>query len=52
MARTLISISTIESLKVYPQLKKFCAGYETLWSGGYFVSIIERISEATVIKYI
>ncbi|MFR4504958.1 MAG: transposase [Catenibacterium sp.] len=34
------------------QLKKFYAGCGTLWPGGYFVSTVERISEAAVIKYI
>ena len=51
-ARTLKSISAIELFKAYPQLKKFYARCGTLWSGGYFVSTVERISEATVIKYI
>ena len=52
MARTLKSISAIELFKAYPQLKKFYAGCGTLWSGGYFVSTAERISEAAVVKYI
>ena len=52
MARTLKSISAIELFKAYPQLKKFYAGYGFLWSKGYFVSTVERISEAAVIKYI
>ena len=54
VARTLKSISAIELFKAYPQLKKFYAGCGALWSwsGGYFVSTVERISEATVIKYI
>ena len=51
-ARTLQSISTIESFKVYPQLKELYAGCGALWSGGYFVSTVERISEAAVVKYI
>ena len=52
MARTLKSISAIELFKAYPQLKKFYAGYGTLWSGEYFVSTVERISVAAVAKYI
>ena len=52
VARTLKSISAIELFKAYPQLKKFYAGYGTLWSGEYFVSTAERLSEAAVIKYI
>ena len=52
VARTLKSISAIELFKAYPQLKKFYARCGALWSGGYFVSTVERISEATVVKYI
>ena len=52
VVRTLKSISAIELFKTYPQLKKFYAGCGALWSGGYFVSTAERISEAAVIKYI
>ena len=52
VARTLKSISAIELFKAYPQLKKFYAGCGALWSGGYFVSTAERISEAAVVKYI
>lgn len=51
-ARTLKSISAIEILKAYPQLKKFYAGCGALWSSGYFISTVERISESAVIKYI
>ena len=49
---TLKSISIIELFKAYLQIKKFYARCGALWSGGYFVSTVERISEATVIKYI
>ena len=52
VTRTLKSISAIELFKAYPQLKKFYAGCGALWSGGYFISTVERISEATVVKYI
>ena len=52
VTRTLKSISAIELFKAYPQLKKFYAGCGALWSGGYFISTVERISEAAVVKYI
>jgi len=52
VARILKSISAIKSFKVYPQLKELYAGCGALWSGGYFVSTVERISEAAVVKYI
>ena len=52
VARTLKSISAIELFKAQPQLKKFYARCGALWSGGYFVSTVGHISEATVIKYI
>ena len=52
VARTLKSIGAIELFKAYPQLKKFYAKCGALWSGGYFVSTVECISESTVIKYI
>ena len=51
-ARTLKSISAIELFEAYPQLKKFYARCGVLWSRGYFVSTVERISEAAVVKYI
>ena len=52
VVRTLKSLSAIELFKVYPELKHFYARYGVLWSRGYFVSTVEYISEATVIKYI
>ena len=52
VVRTLKSISAIELFKVYPKLKQFYARCGALWSRGYFVSTVEHISEATVIKYI
>ena len=52
IVRTLKSISAIELLKKYPQLKRFYARCGALWSRGYFVSTVGHISEATVIKYI
>ena len=52
VGRTLKSISAIELFKAYPQLKEFYEGCGVLWSGGYFVSTVGHISEATVAKYI
>ena len=52
VVRTLKSLSAIELFKVYPELKHFYAWCGVLWSRGYFLSTVEHISEATVIKYI
>ena len=52
VVRTLKSISAIELIKVYPQLKQFYSRCGVLWSRGYFVSTVGHISETTVIKYI
>ena len=52
VVRTLKSISAIELFKVYPKLKQFYARCGVLWKRVYFVSTVEYISEATVIKYI
>ena len=52
VVRTLKSLSAIELFKVYPELKHFYARCGVLWSRGYFLSTVEYISEATVIKYI
>lgn len=52
IARTLKSISAIELLKAYPQLKRFYARCGKLWSDGYFISTVGHISETTVMKYI
>jgi putative transposase len=51
-ARTLKSISAIELFRVYPSLKQFYARCGALWSSGYFISTVGRISESTVKKYI
>ena len=49
----LLKVSALSNyLKRTRSFKKFYAGCVTLWSGGYFVSTAERISEAAVIKYI
>ena len=52
IARTLKSISAIKLFEAYPELKKFYARCGVLWSGGYFISTVGHISEATVKKYI
>ena len=52
VVRTLKSLSAIELFKVYPKLKHCYARCGVLWSRGYFLSTVEYISEATVIKYI
>ena len=50
--RTLKSISAIELFKKFPKLKKFYSRCGSLWSKGYFVSTIGRVSEASIRKYI
>ena len=52
IARTLKSISAIEMLKAYPELKQFYARCGVLWSRGYFISTVGHISETAVKKYI
>ena len=52
VARTLKSISAIELFRAYPSLKQFYARCGALWSSGYFISTVGRISESTVKKYI
>lgn len=50
--RTLKSISAIELFKKFPKLKKFYAKCGSLWSKGYFVSTIGKVSEETIRRYI
>ena len=52
VVRTLKSISAIEMIKSFPELKQFYARCGVLWSRGYFISTVGHISEATVINYI
>ena len=52
VVRTLKSMSAIQLLKVYPELKRFYARCGKLWSNGYFISSVGHISEAAVKKYI
>ena len=52
VVRTLKSISAIEMLKAYPELKQFYARCGVLWSRGYFISTVRHISETAAKKYI
>lgn len=52
IARTLKSISAIEMFKAFPDLKRFYAKAGKLWSDGYFISTVGKISEDTVRRYI
>ena len=52
VVRTLKSISAIELFKKFPKLKKFYSRCGSLWSKGYFVSTIGKVSEETIRKYI
>lgn len=52
IARTLKSLSAVRLLSEFPDLKQFYARCGTLWSRGYFISTIGRISEQTVKRYI
>ena len=49
VVRTLKSISAIEMIKSFPELKQFYARCGVLWSRGYFISTVGHICEATVI---
>ena len=40
VVRTLKSMSAIQLLKVYPELKRFYARCGKLWSNGYFISLM------------
>jgi putative transposase len=52
VVRTFKSISAIMLFKKFPNLKKFYSRCGVLWSKGYFVSTVGRVSEATVKRYI
>ncbi len=52
VVRAFKSLSAIELFKKYPSLKKFYSRCGSLWSKGYFVSTIEKVSAETVQKYI
>lgn len=50
--RTFKSISAIEVFKRLPRLKRFDSRCGSLWSKGYFVSSVGKVSEETVKRYI
>ncbi|MFW0861141.1 MAG: IS200/IS605 family transposase [Dethiobacter sp.] len=50
--RTLKSITAIQLFKEFPALKKFYCRYGSLWSKGYFVSTIGKVSTETIQRYI
>lgn len=52
IVRTIKSITAIEIFKKYPRLKQFYSKCGSLWSKGYFVSTIGKVSAETVKKYI
>jgi len=52
IVRTLKSITAIQLFKEFPALKKFYSRCGSLWSKGYFVSTIGKVSAETIQKYI
>ena len=50
--RTLKSITAIQLFKEFPALKKFYSRCGSLWSKGYFVSTIGKVSKDSIQKYI
>jgi len=52
IVRTLKSITAIQLLKEFPALKKFYSRCGSLWSKGYFVSTIGKVSADTIQRYI
>ncbi|MCM2534232.1 IS200/IS605 family transposase [Neobacillus pocheonensis] len=50
--RTFKSISAIEVFKRLPRLKRFYSRCGSLWSKGYFVSSVGKVSKETVKRYI
>ena len=52
VVRILKSISAVEMLKDDTDLRKFYSKCGVLWSRGYFISTVEKISEVTVKRYI
>lgn len=50
--RTLKSITAIQLFKEFPALKKFYCRCGSLWSKGYFVSTIGKVSTETIQRYI
>lgn len=52
LVRTLKSVSAVELFKRHPKLKRFYGRCGSLWSKGYFVSTIGKVSADTIKKYI
>lgn len=52
IVRTLKSITAVQLFKEFPVLKKFYSRCGSLWSKGYFVSTIGKVSAETIQKYI
>lgn len=52
IVRTFKSISAIELFKKHPKLKQFYGRRGSLWSKGYFVSTIGKVSANTIKRYI
>jgi len=52
IVRTLKSITAIQLFKEFPSFKKFYSRCGSLWSKGYFVSTIGKVSTETIQKYI
>lgn len=52
IARTMKSISAVQLFKEFPELKRFYARCGKLWSDGYFIASVGRVSEETVKRYI
>lgn len=50
--KMLRSISVVELLKEFPELKRFYMEHGTLWSKGYFLSTAEALSEATIMEFV
>lgn len=52
LVRTYKSISSIQLFKEFPSLKEFCKRSGSLWSKGYFVSTVGKVSSKKVKRYI
>ena len=52
VVRTFKSLSAIRLFNEFPSLKKFYSRCGSLWSKGYFVSTIGKVSAETIQKYI
>lgn len=52
LVRTLKSVSAVELFKRHPKLKRFYGRCGSLWSKGYFVSTVGKVSADTIKKYI